>query len=240
MIDKKLKIIAIVPARGGSKGVKRKNIKLLNGKPLIYHTLLTLIKSKVFDKILVSTEDEEIANIVKKFKLNVEVSKRPKHLSKDDVPLTSVVHYESIKLHDAGYLHDFVFQVSAASPFTSVNTVKKIATKLISKSSNCVVTLKRIEHEHPYRAKILNRDSSFSHFVKNINVEKFISRQDLPTLYCTSGAIYARSFKLLKGFNHKNFCLGKKPMGVVVTDLEAINIDRLIDFKFAEYISKNK
>lgn len=236
----KQKIVAVVPARGGSKGVKRKNIKLLNGKPLIYYSLHTLIKSKVFDKIIVSTEDNGIENVVKKLNLNVEISKRPKYLSKDKVPLTSVVHYESFKLNNQGYKHDYVFQVSPASPFISVKTIKVIASKLLSKSSNCVVTLKKIEHEHPYRAKILKKQGYFDHFIKNINVEKFISRQDLPLLYCTSGAIYARSFGLLNKFNHKDFCLGKKPMGVVVDDFEAINIDRLVDFKFAEFLSKNK
>ncbi len=69
-------------------------------------------------------------------------------------------------------------------------------------------------------------------------MEKFISRQDLPTLYCTSGGIYARSFKLLKKFNEKDFNLGKRPIGIVVNDIEAINIDRHIDFDFAELISK--
>ena len=82
------------------------------------------------------------------------------------------------------------------------------------------------------------KNNQFKSFLKNINVEKFISRQDLPTLYCTSGGIYARSFKLLKKFNEKDFNLGKRPIGIVVNDIEAINIDRHIDFDFAELISK--
>ena len=82
------------------------------------------------------------------------------------------------------------------------------------------------------------KNSKFKSFLKNINVEKFISRQDLPTLYCTSGAIYARSFQLLKKFNEKDFNLGTRPIGVVVDDIEAVNIDRHIDFDFAELISK--
>ncbi len=110
---------------------------------------------------------------------------------------------------------------------------------LLKKGNDCVVTLKRIEHEHPFRAKKLNENNwKFKSFITNKNVEKYISRQDLPTLYCTSGGIYARSLKLLKKFNEKDFNLGKKPLGVVVDDIEAINIDRQIDFDFAELISK--
>ena len=68
--------------------------------------------------------------------------------------------------------------------------------KITQKGNDCVVTLKRIEHEHPYRAKELNKFSkNFKSFIKHLNVEKFISRQDLPTLYCTSGGIYARNFR---------------------------------------------
>ena len=68
----------------------------------------------------------------------------------------------------------------------------------------------------------------------------FISRQDLPTLYCTSGAIYARSFKLLKSFSGRDFCLGPKPYGIVVNDREAVNIDRKIDLEFAKFIENKK
>ena len=78
--------------------------------------------------------------------------------------------------------------------------------------------------------------------LKNINVEKFMSRQDLPTLYCTSGAIYGRTYNLQQTFNpnKKSFCFGKNPIGVVLNDIESINIDRPIDFKFAEFIAKKK
>ena len=74
--------------------------------------------------------------------------------------------------------------------------------------------------------------------MNNINVEKFISRQDLSTLYCTSGALYARKYSLLKKFKEKDFNLGKKFYGIVIDDFESVNIDRMIDLEFAEYLSK--
>ena len=78
-----------------------------------------------------------------------------------------------------------------------ITAIKKVIKNLMNNKTNCVVTLKRIEHEHPYRAKKLNTKTQiFKQFIKGVNVEKFMSRQDLPTLYCTSGAIYARSFDL--------------------------------------------
>ena len=160
-MKKKFNILAVVSARGGSKGVPNKNIKKLNNIPLIAYSLKTLTKIKSLDQIIVSSD------------------------------------------------------------------------------SDSVVTLKRIEHEHPYRAKEFNiKNKRFKSFIKNINVEKFISRQELPTLYCTSGAVYARTINLLRKFNEKDFNLGKKPIGVIVDDIEAINIDRQIDFDLANLISK--
>ncbi len=233
-------IIAVVPARGGSKGIKRKNLKILGKEPLINFSLKTLLKVKEINRIIVSTEDKEIKNHCKKIDKKIEVLDRPLKLADDKTPLTSVVHYVSQQLNQNNQYHKFVLQVAPTCPFVKTNSIKKLIKILTSKKSNCAVTLKKIEHEHPYRAKILNRNGSFNQFIKNINVEKFISRQDLPILYCTSGAIYGRSYNLLKNFTHKDFCFGKKPYGIVLDEIESINIDRLIDFHFAELIVKEK
>ena len=75
-------------------------------------------------------------------------------------------------------------------------------------------------------------------FIQDINVEdkRFHSRQDLPPLYCTSGAIYTRKRHLLEKFDGSDFAMGKSRKGVIMDDIEAINIDRMIDFNFAEFL----
>ena len=235
----KPKIIAVVSARGGSKGIPGKNIKLLNGKPLISYCLKNLLNCSEISRVILSSDSKKILKIAKKKYPKLEIMLRPKKLARDNTPLTSVAKFVSKELKKKGYISDFVLQVAPTCPFIKLKTIKKIITLLKRNKSNCIVTLKKIEHEHPYRAKQLNiKNKIFKSFIKNINVEKYISRQDLPVLYCTSGAIYARSYKLLQTFNEKNFCLGKKPIGVVVDDIEAINIDRKIDFDFAELIAK--
>ncbi len=237
-MKKKYKILAVVSARGGSKGIPGKNLKKLNNKPLLSYTLSTLTKIKEIDNIIVSSEDPKILSFAKSFSMKVNSKKRPKFLAKDKTPLTSVVKYVALQELKKDYHADFVLQIAPTCPFIKIDTIKKMISLLI-KGNDCVVTLKRIEHEHPFRAKKLNENNlRFKSFITNKNVEKYISRQDLPTLYCTSGGIYARSLKLLKKFNEKDFNLGKKPLGVVVDDIEAINIDRQIDFDFAELISK--
>ena len=237
-MKKRCNIVAVVSARAGSKGVPNKNIKLLNGKPLILHSLKSLLKVKEIDKIVLSSDSEKILNIAKNFSKKIQLMKRPKHLAVDRTPLTSVVKYTAIELVKMGYVADYVLQIAPTCPFIKINTIKHMI-KLLKKGNECVVTLKKIEHEHPYRAKKINKKNfKFKSFLKSINVEKYISRQDLPLLYCTSGGIYARSLELLKKYNEKDFNLGKKPIGVIVDDIEAINIDRHIDFDFAELIYK--
>ena len=237
-MKKKYNIVAVVSARAGSKGVPNKNIKPLNGKPLILHSLKSLLKVEEIDRIVLSSDSDKILNIAKKFSKKIQLMKRPKHLAVDKTPLTSVVKHAAIELAKKGYVADYVLQIAPTCPFITIDTIKHII-RLLKKGNECVVTLKKIEHEHPYRAKKFNeKNYEFKSFLKIINVEKFISRQDLPVLYCTSGGIYARSFQLLKKFNEKDFNLGKKPLGIVVDDIEAINIDRHIDFDFAELISK--
>lgn len=237
----KKKILAIVPARGGSKGIKYKNLKKINNRPLVYYIIKTLLKIKKIDKIVFTTEDEKIKTVVKKLFPKIIVHNRNKTLSTDKATLTEVVKEVSKEFNLKGYKSDYVLQIAPTCPFIKKKTIENIINKLLKKNVECVVTLKKIEHEHPYRAKVLEKKNNFfKPFLKNINVEKYMSRQDLPVMYCTSGAIYARSYKLLQTFDPKNksFCLGKNPVGVIVSDKEAVNIDRPIDLEFARFIAK--
>ena len=138
------------------------------------------------------------------------------------------------KMDRLGFQSDIVIQFSPTCPFITSDLIDKGIEKI--KNSESVVSLKRIEHEHPYRAKELIENEYFVPFIKTIDVEKFQSRQELPELYCTSGALYIRRRKLLENWNGNNFAMGKKPKGLILNDIESINIDRPIDFEFAKFI----
>ena len=237
-MKKKYKVLAVVAARGGSKGIKNKNLRKIGNKALVLHVVNTLSLINKIDTICLSSDSSKIINVVKTKFPNVQIDYREKKLSGDKVPLTSVAKSVSEKYNKNGEIHDIILQVAPTCPFIKKKTIELIIQKIINKESNCVVSLKRIEHEHPYRAKEIYKKNYFRSLIKNINVEKFISRQDLPELYCTSGAIYARTNKLLSTFNEKDFCLGKNPIGIVVDDFEAINIDRPIDLEFASFVAK--
>ena len=227
------RVVCSIAARGGSKGIPGKNLKLLGNKPLIAHTIQAAVKSGRVDRVVVNTESPEIADVAKKYGAEVPFLREPE-LADDYTPLLMVTKETMLQLDKLGYEADVVIQLAATCPFTTPETID--CSVELALQHQCAVALKRIEHEHPYRAKIVHGDGSFSSFITDIDVESFQSRQDLPKLYCTSGSVYTRTRDLLKTATEKNFCFGPKPAAIILSDEEAINIDRPIDFSFAEFI----
>jgi CMP-N,N'-diacetyllegionaminic acid synthase len=233
-----MNILAVIPARGGSKGIPRKNLQPLAGKPLMGHMISSALSSKHINRVVVSTEDEEIASVARSLGAEVPFL-RPKSLAEDLTPMIAVSKATMEALAEADWQADIVVQLAIPCPFIPVEKIDK-AISYIIEGADCAVTLKRIEHEHPYRAKQLNADGSFESFIKHIPVESFISRQELPTLYCTSGAVYTWKASHLAKWTGKDFGFGPKPMGVVVTDAESVNIDRPIDLEFARFMASKR
>lgn len=233
------RVLAVIPARGGSKGIPRKNLRPLGGKPLMAHVIEAAWKSRWITRVVVSTEDPEIAEVARS--LNAETPfLRPPTISEDLTPMIAVTKHAMEFMAEQGWAPDIVVQLAIPCPFIPTEKIDEAIGHIARGATDCAVSLKRIEHEHPYRAKRLRPDGSFENFVTDLPVESFLSRQELPTLYCTSGAIYAWRRALLASWSGKDFCFGSRPMGVVVSDVEAINIDRPIDLLFAEFVVSQK
>lgn len=145
-------------------------------------------------------------------------------------------------MDELGYKADIVVQLSPTCPFVKIESISKSINYVSSDDCDCAVSLKKIEHEHPYRARKLLENDFFENFIQNINVEdkKFHSRQDLPLLYSTSGAIYTRKRKLLEQYDENDFAMGELRRGIIMDDIESVNIDRMIDFYFAEFLLSQK
>ncbi len=229
------RVLAVIPARGGSKGVPRKNLKLLQGRPLLAHMIDAAQHATRVHRLVVSTEDEEIAEAARR--CGAEVFPQPPALAGDGVPMIAVTKHVAECLTRAGWSAEIVVQLSASCPFVPSAKIDEAVGYLLAGETDCAVSLKRIEHEHPYRAKALGDGHVFESFLKDRNVEQYLLRQSLPPLYCTSGAIYAWTRALLSAWNGKDFCFGQRPKAVLVNDREAINIDRPIDFAFAEFLA---
>ncbi len=239
--NKKLKVLCSISARGGSKGVPGKNIKFLGGKPLISYAINAALSSKYIDKVIVSTDDKDIAEVAKKY--GAEVIIRPSVLAGDRVPLIDSTQFTMKSMDNEGFFSDVVVQLSPTCPF--INTVQidqSIEMVADDNKCECAVSLKKIQHEHPYRARILLDDNYFKNYEDKVDVEakQFHSRQDLPSLYCTNGGLYTRVRRLLDEYDGSDFALGSYRKGIPMDDIQSVNIDEMIDFQFAEFLFEKK
>lgn len=232
-----MKVLAIISARGGSKGVPKKNVRNLGGIPLIAHMFLKAKRCPEINKVICSTDDNEISTIAKDYDIEVPFL-RPSELAGDRVPLISSTKHAMLKMDEIGYKADIIVQLSPTCPFVKTESISKSIFFASQRDCDCAVSLKRIEHDHPYRARRLQSNDYFENFIKDIDVEdkKYHSRQDLPSLYSTSGAIYTRKRYLLEKYDETDFAMGKMRKGIVMDDIESTNIDRMIDFDFAKFL----
>jgi CMP-N-acetylneuraminic acid synthetase len=232
-----MKVLAVISARGGSKEVPRKNVREFGGMPLVAHMFKKAKACQLIDRVICSTDDDEIAQIA--LDCGVEAPcRRPDELAGDRAPLVLVTQHAMQTMDAQGYRADIVAQLAPTCPFITVESITRSVELAMMDDCECAVSLKRIEHEHPYRARRLMEDGSFVNFIQDINVEakRYHSRQDLPELYCTSGGIYTRKRHLLDKFDGTDFAMGEMRKGILMDEIEAVNIDRMIDFYFAQFL----
>jgi len=227
-----LAIIAIIPARGASKSIPRKNIKLLGGKPLIVHTIETALKCKLFDRVIVSTDDKEIAAISKKHGAKLPFM-RPKELALDTTPMLPVLQHAVSYLEQNEKLHiDIVVLLQPTSPFREVSDIENCIEKLKNEKADSVVTLCEAE-QSPYFVMMKFQDDNV---VPLLKTEKPVTtRQDTPKVYRLNGAVYVVRRDVLMNEN-KIFTDNTK--AVIMPQEKSIDLDRPLDFEFAEFLIK--
>ncbi|MFH1890107.1 MAG: acylneuraminate cytidylyltransferase family protein [Candidatus Kuenenbacteria bacterium] len=231
--NKKLNIIGIIPARGGSKGVPRKNIKLLGDKPLIAYSIESAKKSKYLDRIIVSTEDKEIAEIAKKY--SAEVIMRPLEMATDSAPTEpSLIHVvEELKKNENDTTH-IVVLLQVTSPFRKAEDIDKALEQLIKHptADSIYSVYEAPNHFNPHWISRIDDDGFVKPYLgDSIN----LNRQSLPKVYWRDGQIYVvYADKLIKTGSR----FGEN--GVIpyinTTDKYHINIDTELDFMLAELI----
>jgi len=228
---KSYKILAIIPARGGSKGIRRKNLQKLSGKPLIAHTIIAAKKTKSINKIIVSTDDKEIGKISKNNGAEVPFL-RPKQISKDTSSIIEVIkHALKFLQENQSYVPDIIILLQPTSPLRTSQLITKTINTLKKSKATSVITVSKIT-KHPYAAYWLKNDF-LKPFEKNFT--KYSRRQEFPDLFFPTGAVYTFWYDTLKKFNS---LYGPKIKPIVVHD-EDIDIDNLRDLFFAEMMLKN-
>jgi CMP-N,N'-diacetyllegionaminic acid synthase len=230
----KKEFICIIPARGGSKGIKNKNIKLLNSKPLIYWTIKEALKIKEFLKVIVSTDTEKIQKIAQKFGAECSFL-RPKKISLDSSHVIGAIK------HTINYLKKkkfdnfkYIVILQPTSPLRSKLDIKKsINFFLKRKYATSLVSVVQVGDNHPARMYYLEKDKLIKNQLSETNTGN--PRQKLKKMYLRNGAIY-----ILKKNNVKKNFLGKTPVGFLMSRLNSLNIDELLDFKIAQYLINKK
>ena len=219
--------LCIIPARAGSKGVKNKNFKLLNGKPLIQYTIDVAKKIRTHCDIVVSSDHKKIKKICKKNKLEF-FGFRPKRLSGDFIETIDVVRYELKKLEKIKKkIYKKILLLQPTCPIRNKKKISKALSILEKKKYESVISVCDVGSFHPYRMKMFKK-GKIVNFIKD-NKENMKPRQKLPKIYIRSGSIYASKRHVIT----KNKSLvGKNCYGLVLEGLETINIDSINDFDF--------
>jgi len=230
-VKTKNKILIIIPARGGSKGIPEKNIRNFLGKPLIAYSILAAKKSKFENRTIVSTDNKKISNIAKKFGAESPFL-RPKSISKDNSTAIDYVEHSLNFLQKENYVPDIIVILQPTSPIRNSTIIDQSINQLIQQKSDSVITVSKAS-PHPYWAMKLNPKK----FLKpiNDNFSKFNCRQKLPELYYPNGSVFTFWKKNL--VKHKSI-LGKKISHIVLKDEESIDIDTPFDLFVAQMTVK--
>ena len=219
------KSIAIIPARGGSKRIPKKNIKDFFGIPLIAYSIQTALKSKLFDRVIVSTDDEEIAQVAKKYGAEVPFI-RPKELSDDFTGTDDVVKHAIKYLKTQGEQIDFICTIYATAPLLHVEYLKEGFEKL--KSSNAHQTFSATTMPFPIQRTFkLTKNGRCKMFTP----EHFKTRsQDLDEAYQDAGQFYWTNMNN----SSDDIIFGKDSIPIILPRHLVQDIDTLEDFKRAE------
>ena len=225
-----VEVLGVTLARGGSKGVPGKNIRMLAGKPLIAYTIEECLKSELLSDYIVSTDDESIARVSKDFGAEVPFL-RPTELATDaSSSASALVHAVKFMEDFHSKKYDYVVEVMATNPLKKSVDVDGCIRKLHDSHANSVVAVHRILDQHPARMKKIENDFLVDFCVPEIPESR---RQDLnPPAYIRSGSIYAvnRNFLITSGNRYDNF--NTRPY--ILDSRNVINIDEEIDFLVAE------
>ncbi|HDI12705.1 MAG TPA: acylneuraminate cytidylyltransferase family protein [Hadesarchaea archaeon] len=232
-----MKILGVIPARGGSKGVPGKNLKKLAGKPLISYVIEAALRSKRLNRIIVSTDDRKIAKVAKRCGAEIPFI-RPAALARDEISLIPVIQHAVKYLEEnEGWSAEVVASIQPTSPLLESRDIDFAITKLIKTKCDSVVTICRITHGHPYWALKMKGDRLIPFYSRGF---RCLQKQDLPPLYHINGALYVRWRKILESWSGKDFGLGRDVRAVVMDELRSVDIDTQLDFLVAEALLKMK
>ena len=220
-----MRIVSIIPARGGSKSLPKKNILRLNGKPVLCHSVVYSLQCPSVEQTVVSTDSREIADIARHCGASVPYI-RPAEYAQDDTPDYPVIRHALDYFESMGQIFDVYLILRPTSPFRPANLIERVLE--IFKNHPDATSIRSVAKikEHPYRSWKICADGSMTGFVQAVTEPYNIPRQRLPDIYFQTGDIEAVTRNsLLQGS-----VTGEKPYPLVIEHEEMIDIDSKADF----------
>ncbi len=224
-----MSLIVVIAARGGSKGIPRKNLQPLGDRPLIAWAIAAA-RAAAVGRVIVSTDDAEIAAAARHWGAETPFP-RPAALAGDAVSLIPVAQHALAETRVLGWGTEQVMAVQPTAPFLAPASIRAAAALMASTGCESVASVVRIVHNHPYRAQRLGADGALAPLYPE--GERFLQKQDLPAFHALTGGLYLRRRALLEGWSGKDFGLGQDRRAVEVSATESVNIDTPQDLAFA-------
>jgi CMP-N,N'-diacetyllegionaminic acid synthase len=224
-------ILCIILARGGSKGVPGKNIKDLNGKPLIYYTIKSIQEAGIYDRVILSTDSISIAEVALKYGVEVPFM-RPSYLSTDSANALDAVQHALKWVESNDKVYDYVQYIFPTAPLrTSVDLLNGVNT-LLNKDADMVISVCKTDHPAQWM-NTLSNDNSLKNFIK---LEfRQINNQALPATYRINGSIYVARWEI---FFNKLDWFKQETVAYIMSRKNSIDIDTEFDFLMAEFLIK--
>ncbi len=234
-----MNVVVIIPARGGSKRFPGKNLALLQGKPLLTWSIEAAKKSSLVDRVIVSTDDDEIARVAKEHGADVPFI-RPAELARDDSPVIDTMVYTVEKLEkDEGYKADYVILLQAASPLIDTKQIDTAVSLAIDKKADSVVAVSEVDTlNHPYNIREIKEDGTIVFWQDELHYQNVENKQK-PKFYKAAN-LWLSSFETLTSEKKME---GKRNYPLVIDQFYSMDVDYPEDLDsikiFLEYRQKN-
>ncbi|MDZ4405789.1 acylneuraminate cytidylyltransferase family protein [Prosthecobacter sp.] len=227
----KPRIIGLIPARGGSKGIPGKNLRSLGGKPLLQWAFEAAKDSGVVERVMLSTDSEEIADMGRKLGIEVPFL-RPAELAQDDTPMIVVLKHLIEHLRATDTLPDAIMLLQPTAPLRRAAHLKQAGELLIPEGVDSVVGVTEIpQHYAPHYAMKITPDGHLTHYLPDSAAIK--RRQDVPKAYSRDGTVYLFRISTLETYND---IYGANCIPLLIPSDETLNLDTMEDWEHAERV----
>ena len=227
-----LHIVGMIPARSGSKGIKNKNLRLVGGKPLIFHTIRAATESRLLSRTIFSTDSPEMRDIALQNGIEAPFS-RPDHLSNDTTCMVDVMkHCVTWLKEKENYLTDLLVILYPTSPFRTGEQIDNSIKRFLAGDKDCLVSVSKQKH-HPYWALGIDDQDRLQHYFGKDNI--YYRRQDMPDTYEQNGAIYIVPPEKIDALDVRS--MTNNTLAFVMEGISTLNVDDEMDLILADTLA---